>query len=234
MTYLFLNSTDFDQPWASDTLRDVIRPGMKAVILPLSYDYGWASDADDWRIRYDDESMYRYDLSRPLSSYGVKDIRILDYYSEEPETMARLIRQADILVLAGENPDACMERVEDLGLKETLRSFRGIMMGLSAGAKIMQDMYYKTMDDEADAFYFREGLGVTGGFDLDIHYQPDIFHLTGIIRSLEERSVPVVILPERSGFLVQGRQIAFLGEAFTADMNHLDELYRLLAAEKDR
>ncbi len=236
MAYILLNSTDFDQPWAADTLREVILPGMRAVILPLSYDYGWASDADDWRLRYDDESLYRYDLYRPLSAYGIPaaDIRILDYYSDEPETMARLIRQADVLVLAGEDGDMCMERIEDLGLKQVLRQYTGVMIGLSAGALILPGVYYQIKDGRNEAFYFREGIGAAGGFAAVPHYRQDAACLCGIVRALEEGSLPLVILPEKSGFLIQGSQIAFLGEAFAADMNDLDELYRLLEAERER
>lgn len=236
MTYILLNSTDFDQPWAAGTLRDVILPGMRAVILPLSYDYGWASDADDWRVRYEDESMYRYDLFRPLSAYGIpaENIRILDYYSDEPETMAALIRQADVLVLAGEDGDACMERIEDLGLRHLLQQYSGVMIGLSAGALILPDMYYQVSEERGGSFYFREGLGAAGGFLAAVHYRQDAACLGGIIRALEESSLPVVVLPEKSGFLIQGSRIDLLGEAFAADMNDLDELYRLLEAERER
>ncbi len=235
MTYILTNDTNYGQNWAKEMLEDVIRPGMKAVILPLSYDYGWASDARDWQIRYEESGNYHYDLFRPLLGYGLKrkDIRILDQYGDDPADMVTVIGRSDILVLVGEDPDDCMLRIEDLGLYDVIRGYGGIVIGLSAGAKIMQESYYVTPDDGMP-FRYREGLGLAGGFDLDIHYRQDLYHLAGIIRSLETQQLPLIVLPERSGILILGDEVILMGEAFAAQPKDLDELYRLYEAERYR
>ncbi|MBE6121549.1 MAG: hypothetical protein IJ130_14970 [Solobacterium sp.] len=235
MINILLNSTNFDQPWAAETLVQILKPHMRTVILPLSYDYGWASDADDWRLRYDDDSAYSYDLLRPLRSYGIsgEDISVLDYYSDDPEEMERRILRSDLLVLVGEDPDACMERLDDLCLTGTIRSYNGIVMGLSAGSKIQQEAYFKTIDEDME-FSYRQGLGLLHGFDLDTHYVQDVFHLTGLIRSIETQNLPVAVLPEKGGMLVGGNEFVLMGEAFIAGVNDLDELYSLYEAERDR
>lgn len=235
MMNILLNSTNFDQAWAAETLIHVLHPHMKTVILPLSYDYGWASDADDWRQRYDDGSDYSYDLMRPLRSYGITadDISLLDYYADDPEDMESRILHCELLILVGEDPDACMERLDDLCLISAIRSFSGIVMGLSAGAKIQQEAYFRTIDDDME-FSYRQGLGLLHGFDIDTHYAQDCFHLLGLIRSLETQNLPVAVLPEKGGLLVSGSEFVLMGEAFIARINDLDDLYLLYEAERDR
>ncbi|MDO4194127.1 MAG: hypothetical protein Q4D24_12545 [Erysipelotrichaceae bacterium] len=235
MINILLNSTNFDQEWAGQTLISILKPHMKTVILPLSYDYGWASDADDWRIRYESGSDYTYDLLRPFRAYGIteEDITLMDYYSEDPDEMEYRIEHSDLLVLLGEDPNQCMERLDDLYLISAIRSYSGIVMGLSAGSKIQQEAYFKTIDDDME-FSYRQGLGLLHGFDLDTHYVQDVFHIMGIIRSLETQNLPVVVMPEKGGIVISGNQFALMGEAFVADERDLDELYLLLESERDR
>ncbi|MDO5121776.1 MAG: hypothetical protein Q4D46_06800, partial [Erysipelotrichaceae bacterium] len=127
----------------------------------------------------------------------------------------------------------CMERLDDLCLISAIRSCSGIVMGLSAGSKIQQEAYFKTIDDDME-FSYRQGLGLLHGFDLDTHYVQDVFHIMGIIRSLETQNLPVVVMPEKGGIVISGNQFALMGEAFVADERDLDELYLLLESERDR
>lgn len=228
MQVLLVNKTNYDQDWAAETLIDVIRPDMRALIMPLSYDEGWSSDAGLFQDVFARGSDYHYDLERPLRSYGIpeKNIRWIDFHRDDPSVIREQIAKADILCLVGSDPMECMERIEDLGLKDALVHYRGILIAVSAASKILQDMYYATMDESED-FHYEEGLGILSDVDLDIHYFEDRYHLAGIIHSLEERGVPQIILPDTGGVLIDSGHVNLLGNAFVADVKDLDEVYEL-------
>ena len=223
---ILLNETNFDQDWAAETLVDILKPQLQVLILPLSGNYGWSSDAADWQDRFERGSDYHYDLMRPFRSYGIpKDhISFLNCFDEEPETAAQKLKASDLVFLVGEDPDDCMNSLEDMGLVQALQNYRGIVMGASAGAKIQLEQYYRTLDDEM-LFDYHPGLGLVSGFDLESHYEEDPFHLTGIIRALESGSSSVIVLPRQGGALISGANIDLLGDAFIATANDLDELY---------
>jgi NAD(P)H-dependent FMN reductase len=229
MINILLNETNFDQDWAAETLQTVIRPEMNVLMMPLSYNQGWSSDAQDWADRYDSESSYHYDLARPFKNYGIKERQIhwLNYYEEEPEEIERKINLSDILFLVGEDPNASMDTLEDLALSGIIRRYRGIVMGASAGAKIQLSEYYRTLDDDMQ-FEYRQGLGLLSGFDIDTHYEEDPFHLTGIIRSIESKDHQVIVMPKKGGALISDGHIDLLGEAFIAGRNDLDDLYSMM------
>ena len=234
MRILLVNKTNYDQDWAAESLIDVIRPDMHALILPLAYDQGYSSDADIYRERFSQGSAYRYDLERPLRSYGIpqENISFLDYYKDSGNVMRDKIRKSEIVCLVGNDPMECMQRIEDLDLESTLKNYDGVLIAVSAAAKILQDLYYDTLDEDK-YFHYEQGLGILSGVDLDIHYMEDKFHLEGIIHSLQERAVPQIIMPEIGGALIDRGNINLLGNAFLADGKDLDEVYSLYEEVKE-
>lgn len=228
MTVILLNKTNFDRDWAAETLVGVIRKDMKAVMMPLSYDEGWSSDRNDWSDRFREESEYYEDLIRPFLAYGIRkeNIRFIDQYEDDAETVSGKLEGSDLLCIFGYDPDDCMDRIEDMNVREVIRNYRGILMGISAGSKIITDRYYHT-PDELHGFAYREGIGRLSGFDIDTHYFEDEYHLAGIIRCLEDGDRPVLIMPDRGGALISGESIELFGNAFIADYSDIDELYQL-------
>ncbi len=235
MTVILLNKTNFDRDWAAETLADVIRKNMRIVMLPLSYDEGWSSDRNVWADRFSEESEYYEDLIRPFLSYGISrdHISFIDQHEDDAETAKRKLAGTDLLCVFGYDSNDCMDRLEDMGIIELIRNYHGILMGISAGSKIITDRYYHTLDDQ-HGFAYREGIGRLSGFDIDIHYFEDEYHLAGIIRCLEEGDRPVLIMPDQGGALISGDSAELLGNAFIADYNDLDELYQLYHEVRDR
>ncbi|MBR0478703.1 MAG: hypothetical protein IJJ24_06370 [Solobacterium sp.] len=220
MIRLYLCGTNYDGVWASDVLPEILGGRMKAAVLPLSYDYGWSSDAAEWSVQFSEDSMFRYDLKRPLVSFGIpeKNIRWIDHFRMEgfePDDY-------DVLVLAGEDPAECMMRMEDLGLD--LQSYRGILIGLSAGASIMAERF-SLFSEDSPVFELLPGLGLSRGFLLDMHWQEDEYHLRNVIYMLETQDLPVICIPEDGGLLEEEGQFLLFGSAFAVTDRDLDRLY---------
>jgi peptidase E len=228
MTNILLNISNFDEDWASDTLRQIIHADMKVLILPLSYNEGWINDAVQWKHYYGKGRRYYEELVRPFRNYGIPDrqIRWVNYFEDDHESAARKIREADILFFTGGYPDWMMQRLYDLDLEDTIRGYDGIVMGTSAGALIQLEEYHLAPDADYD-FQYQEGLGLVSGFDMDVHYQEDENHIASIIRSLEDKGRPVLVCPNQGGALIEGEHVELMGGAFFAGMEDLEELYQL-------
>ena len=110
-----------------------------------------------------------------------------------------------------------MMRIEDLGLD--LSGYRGILIGLSAGASIMPEYYCQ------DAPVLRKGLGLSRGFLLDMHWQADEYHTGRVIHMLETQDLPVICIPEDGGVLEEEGRFLLFGSAFAVTDRDLDRLY---------
>ncbi|MCR5795181.1 MAG: Type 1 glutamine amidotransferase-like domain-containing protein [Solobacterium sp.] len=226
MTNILINISNFDEEWAYDSLRPYIHEDSRILILPLSYDEGWITDAHEWRQRYGKGRPEYEELVRPFRSFGIRDrqIRWINYYEDDHESAARKIRKADILFFTGGFPDWMMQRLYDLGIEDDVRAFEGTVMGTSAGALIQLDEFHLT-EENGYEYQYQYGLGLLSGFDMEVHYETDLRHITAIMRSLEDMGKPVVAAPNRGGLLIDGDYLELLGDAFIFDVNDLDELY---------
>ena len=112
----------------------------------------------------------------------------------------------------------------DLGIKEAIAAFDGVVMGTSAGALIQLDEYHLN-EEEGYPYQIQEGLGLIGGFDIDVHYEENETHVSGIIRSIEDMDRPVVCMPNDGGMILDGENVELLGGTFVLTRDNLDELY---------
>lgn len=215
--------TGYDRDYAASTLLEVFQRDMKAAVLPLEYEEGWASDRMEAVRRFDHRSDRRYDIERPLRAYGVKNFTWLVGLS--PEETEKRIKESDILCLFGEDASECMERIEDLGLYETIRNYDGILIVLSAAARILEDTFETGEDRDRRTI---SGLGILSAVHLLLHYDESEEAVGKMIRMLERDGQPILVLSEQSAVYLEEGRLELLGGAFIADENDLDELYSLL------
>ena len=131
---------------------------------------------------------------------------------------------ADVLFFTGGYPDWMLQRLYDFGIEQAVHDFDGVIMGTSAGALIQLEEYHLTPEDGYE-FQYQYGLGMLSGFDLEVHYEEDERHLEAIIRTIEEKGIPVIAMPNEGGLLIDGDHFELLGGSFILDSRHLDELY---------
>lgn len=228
--FLLVNETDFSQAWAKEHLKDRICADMSVLLLPLSYNEGWASDELDWKDKFEGTKTHFDELSRPFLSYGIstKKIHWLNYYDFDFEFAKKQMRKCDILVIISEDACDAMEQIDALELSDLISSFDGLIIGMSAGAKILQSDFFSPLSEFNSTFQYYDGLGLLSGFDLDMNYVENKYHVRNIIHSLEEHTNSVVVLPKNSALFIAEDHIDLLGQAFIADDRDLDELYGLL------
>ncbi len=227
MTNILMSVPAFHTGWAYPALAPYIHPGMKAAIAALSYGEGWISDIDEWRMCYGKGQREYEEIVQPFLACGLreKDIAWINYVEDTPLSAAKKILDSDILFLTGGYPDWMLQRMYDLEIKNLIRDYEGVVIGVSAGAMVQLDLYHLTPEDGYE-YQYQEGLGMLGGFDVEVHYEEDLRHIEAIIRTLEDTGRAVVAMDNQSGLLIDGDHLELLGNAFILDMNDLDELYQ--------
>ena len=227
MTNILLNKSNFDEYWAYDSLSPYLSEHTKVLVLPLSFHESWITDSFEWHECYGRGKDEYEEIIRPFLSYGIpeKNIRWINYFEDTQESCLRKIAHADLLFFTGGFPDWTLQRLYDLGIKEAVHAFDGIIMGTSAGALIQLEQYHLTPEYDYP-YQYQEGLGMLSGFDIEVHYEEDLRHVEALIRTLEDLGCPVIVMPDEGGVLIDGDRFELLGGAFVLDGNDLDDLYR--------
>ena len=227
MINVLLNLSNFDAPWAYGSMENLLSPDTKVLILPLSYNEGWITDAQEWQERFARGTDEYEELVRPFLMFGIPESSIswINYYEDTQESCIRKIQMADVLFFTGGYPDWMMQRLYDLGIQETIQNYNGIVMGTSAGALIQLDEFHLTPEEDYE-YQYQYGLGLLSGFDIDVHYEEDLKHVEAIIRALEDNGKPVIAIPNEGGVIIDGDYFEMMGDAFMLDLDDLDDLYK--------
>ena len=223
---ILLNINNFSQPYAYDTLRQIIKPEMHVLIIPWSYHEDYIRSAEDFDREYGKNGAQYEEIAAEFMSYGIKrrNIRVLHYYKDSKRIARSKFYHADILFLTGGYPDRFLYRIDHVGIRSLIQSFPGIVMGTSAGAMIQLDRYHVTPEEEGQDYEYHEGLGLLSGFDIEVHYEDSFAHLSSLIIDLKLHGTPIFALPNTGGMIVNGEDYLLLGDAFPIDEEDIEDL----------
>lgn len=159
-------------PYIKNRLEEIINPDSKVVIIPWAFifvDNGYIETSEYFPIygaRYERELCY-------LREIGIQDknVYIADYYSDTPDRIKTEIENSKIIILPGGNPISLTNKICELKLDQTLRSYKNIIIGGSAGATTQFNKYFITEEqNEERGFQELDGLGLLGvDFMIDVH-----------------------------------------------------------------
>lgn len=221
---ILLNINNFSDEFAYDTLKHFIKPYMKVLIVPLSYHEDWIKNERDFDSHYLKGKDEYEDIAKEFRNYGIKDrnIQIVHYYRDSRRKIRSKFYNADIIFLTGGYPDRFLYRIDQLNIREFICSFKGIVMGTSAGAMIQFDKYHVTPEEEGQDYEYHEGLGLLSGFDIEVHYEDSFEHLASLITDLQLHPIPIFALPNEGGMIVDGDDYMLLGKAFEVNPSDID------------
>ncbi len=106
------------------------------------------------------------------AGFGFSDFQILDRRNQSDAQM--LIWKSDIIILAGGHVPTQNAFFQEIGLKELLRNYQGVVLGISAGTMNAAERVYVQPEEPGESVpefqRFVEGLGIT---DINVlpHYQ---------------------------------------------------------------
>lgn len=145
-----------------DRLRDVLPPNPRALFI-CSH-----PESRDLTCHWGADTVSAFALANiAFSSYSVLD----GYNADEAEF---LIHSSDIIFLAGGHVPTQNAFFQEIGLRELLEGFGGVVLGISAGSMNMADVVYVQPEEEGESDpefeRFAPGLGLT---EINVlpHYQ---------------------------------------------------------------
>ncbi|MGM7684546.1 Type 1 glutamine amidotransferase-like domain-containing protein [Cytobacillus sp. Hm23] len=107
-----------------------------------------------------------------FDNFGIHHIKLLDYQLSN-EAMQNEIESHNILFFTGGRPEKLMERLLTKGLVHSIKSFSGIMVGVSAGALVFSKNCLITKDDDYPQTQVIKGLELVD-FCVEVHYDENI------------------------------------------------------------
>ncbi|MBR5409668.1 MAG: Type 1 glutamine amidotransferase-like domain-containing protein [Clostridia bacterium] len=221
MTNILLEGYDLNAPWLFGTLKRYLRPCHRVAVIALAFRDALVKNADDWNALYSKENGCWYEgIVGAFADYGIAEeqIAFVDYFTDTPASAAEKIENADVLYFPGGLPDRMMDRIREMGLVGPIARHGGLVMGYSAGAVIQLREYHLSPDDDYPGFGYYEGLGLTDGFYLEVHYEGVPAQDEAIRRVLRERGATVYATKAlRGALVVDGGRIEPVGEVLRFD-----------------
>ena len=211
MTNVLVNWYNFHEDWAREQLGELFCD-KRALVLPLSFRDVQAWDDESWQKLFGKCGEKRDVIETPLRSLGVASVDWLNFFTADRQSAAKAVAQADVLFFTGGLPEKTVERLETLGLTDAVKNFCGIVVGASAGAMFQLDEYHITPDDDYAEFGMWRGLGLLGGFDVEVHYQATRLQKECIAKAKALHGKPIYALWHQGGLLVEGGVVQTLGK----------------------
>ena len=118
-----------------------------------------------------------------------------------------------------------LKRIDSMGIRERIVNFKGIVMGTSAGAMVQLDKFHITPENDGEEYgYCENGLWLISGFDIEVHYEENFLHLSGLITDLKLHGTKIYAMPNNGGLIVKGKRITPIGDVFEVTRDNLDML----------
>jgi cyanophycinase-like exopeptidase len=200
MINIALSTYDFSNEYCYEQLKDILKPGLRACIVPYSHDDEIYEDIDKFNYvySYDDVTSDYNALARSFRDYGIESIRIIHPNDSELMIQDKILK-SDILFFTGGDPVKMMKRLEPI--MHIINQFDGIVMGASAGAMVQVKEF--VMFGEGYEYGYHKGLGM---IDLDVdflvHFKIDKEMVYIIMRSMRERPNTLLLsIPDGECFI---------------------------------
>lgn len=182
MYSILLSKIEYGYPLIKDKLSKLVNENMSVVILPWSFPL--ELNYEMLNNEYFKKGEKRYNkYVKPLLELGIKEenIHILNCYDKDNIYKFKdIILNSDILVLTGGNPEMFYSKVvQETELLYEIKHYKGIIIGVSAGACLHFKRYFITAKNNYYKYFaFYDGFGILNDpFYIDVHSSNNKFYL---------------------------------------------------------
>ena len=204
-----------------DRIRGVLPPCPRALFI--------AADPDN----REDTCRFAADTTGAFSEAGMpfQSYHTLDGFNAEEADM--LIQHSDIILLSGGHVPTQNAFFQDIGLRELMERFDGVVVGISAGSMNCADVVYVQPEEEGESSpdfpRWADGLGLT---DVNIlpHYQKVKDNILDGLRLFEDITYAdsmgntFFVLPDGSYFYQDDEQLLLFGKSYAIRDGRLEPL----------
>lgn len=189
--------------------------------------------ADPDAIEINDSIRSVFEISFPLSGLPVNEMVICD--RRNPEVLREMAKY-DIVILAGGHVPTQNAFFEEIYLKEILKDYEGILIGISAGSMNSAEIVYAQPELEGESIdkeyqRFIPGLGITNLMILP-HYQAIKDDVLDGKRLFEDITYPdsngreFLALVDGSYITIEKEQTTLYGEAYLIKDGEIRQICR--------
>lgn len=174
MINILLESYDITLPWLSEELEKYLKPTCKVSIVAFSFRDSQIKNLEEWNKLYSKENgSYYKGIVNPLIFYGIKEenITFVNYFTDNEITAKEKIENSDVIYFLGGLPDKMMDRINEFELYDTILNYKGVIMGVSAGALIQLAEYHLSPDKDYPKLVYFNGFPFINDFYLEVHYE---------------------------------------------------------------
>ena len=205
-------------------LKEIINDKQKVVVIAWAFasELNKETFANEWFIK-GGERYNKY--VNPLLALGIKEdnITILNCYDKEHfNDFKKIIEDSDILLIPGGNPEMLYSKVtQETELLYTIKHYKGIIIGFSAGAVLQLKRYFITAKNNYYKYFaFYDGFGILDDpFYLDVHSSKNKRYLAKLQKTANEKKKTVYAIFD-DGALIYNRETSSLeifGHVLTFD-----------------
>ena len=169
MYSVFFSKIDIGFPYVEERLKEIISKDSKVVIIPWSFPI--EIDAPKLDEFFSGKRKNRYVDNLKNIGINENNITILNCYCDKELYMKNKIKEADILVLPGGNPEMFYNKVLSSNILDDIKNFNKIIIGASAGTELQLNNYFITAKNNYyKKFAWYKGFNVIDDpFYMDVH-----------------------------------------------------------------
>ncbi len=205
MYSVFLAKFDVGFPYVKDRLKEIIKENSKVVIIPWSFP-----------IEIDAQKLDEFFSGKRWDNYvgnlkkiGIKEsnVVVLNCYRDRPAYMKNKIKEADVLVLPGGNPEMFYDKVVASNIMDDIKNFKKVIIGASAGTELQLNNYFITAKNNYyKKFAWYRGFNVIDNhFYLDVHTSNNYRYLNKLAKVAKETKSKVYAIYD-DGAIIYNRE----------------------------
>ena len=192
MYSIFFSRIEFGMDLVKDKLLEIIPKNSKVAIFPWAFPV--EIDAQKLENDFFKRGEKRYNrYINELKKIGIdeKNITICNCYSDSTSKLKEIIKNSDVLVLPGGNPEMFFKKVvHDTEILYDIKHYKGIIIGESAGTELQLTRYFITAKNNYYKYFsFYDGFGVIDDpFYMDVHTSNNKFYLNKLQNISNEKN----------------------------------------------
>ena len=204
MYSIFFSKIDIGFSYVESRLKEIIKPNSKVVIIPWSFPI--EIDAKGLDEFFSGKRKERY--VNNFKKIGIKEenIIILNCYRDNEKYMKEKIKESDILVLPGGNPEMFYNKVLSSNILEDIKNYQKIIIGASAGTELQLNNYFITAKNNYyKKFAWYKGFNVIDDpFYMDVHTSNNYRYLNKLSKVAKETNKKVYAIYD-DGVIIYNR-----------------------------
>ena len=193
---------------ALDRLKGIVSNCKKVVVLPWAFPKEInAKLLENDFFKKDGKRYNRYINSLKKLGINEENIIIGNCYSDSKKYLRKIIKESDLLLLPGGNPEMFFKKVvHDTELLYDIKYYKGIIIGESAGTELQLKRYFITAKNNYYKYFaFYDGFGVLNDpFYIDVHSIDKKYYLEKL-KKVSKETNKIVYAIFNDGLVVYNR-----------------------------